>query len=324
MAKEGTNPDRPMGLQERVYALFEQQLRGWELASGNYAGLKQVHQRFLTLGRGVVIGVQHNPWRITSSAARVDQKSVSERKCFLCPAHLPPQQRGVSFGADYLILVNPFPIFTRHLTIPLREHLPQRIAGRMAPMLALARELDDFVVFYNGPGCGASAPDHFHFQAGNKGFLPIGKELDILPKSLLRESGGNTIWSPRGYGRPCLVLEGADDRALCRTFEDLLALLPHGGARQEEPMLNVLAWEHKEILRVAVFPRRAHRPWQFYAEGDDRILLSPASVDMGGMFIIPREQDFPRIGREVVKDVFEQVCPAQADIDRIIRAVGSR
>ncbi|MDR4988526.1 MAG: DUF4922 domain-containing protein, partial [Bacteroidales bacterium] len=169
-------------LQERVYEMLKQQQQDWDLAEKNYRGLQKVKKRFVRLGEGVEVGVQFNPERIYSSAAKVDDKSISRRKCFLCRAHLPEQQTWVEFESEYLILVNPFPIFPLHLTIPIVDHKEQRIGGRMTDMLKLARVLKDFVVFYNGPRCGASAPDHFHFQAGNKGFMPVEDDAERLTK----------------------------------------------------------------------------------------------------------------------------------------------
>ncbi|TVQ85312.1 MAG: DUF4922 domain-containing protein, partial [Bacteroidetes bacterium] len=159
-------------LQKKVYELLEQQTREWELAVRNYKGLEKVEKHFFEFNGGVKIGVQFNPERIYSSAAKVDDKSISERKCFLCLEHLPAEQKWVKYNHLYVILVNPFPIFPKHLTIPHRRHIDQRILEHFPELLNLARELDDFTIFYNGPRCGASAPDHFHFQAGNKGFMP--------------------------------------------------------------------------------------------------------------------------------------------------------
>jgi ATP adenylyltransferase/5',5'''-P-1,P-4-tetraphosphate phosphorylase II len=163
--------------QEQVNGLISRQMNDWSLAGNNYAALAGVKvKRFEVNGREVQ--VQFNPARIVSSAAKVDDKSLSERRCFLCAANRPVEQEGLAWGDLYTILVNPFPIFPRHLTIPSNNHKPQRIKGRIGDMLGLAADLHDFVIFYNGPKCGASAPDHCHFQAGSKGLmsLPAGKD----------------------------------------------------------------------------------------------------------------------------------------------------
>ena len=160
-----------MMIKDQVNELFEQQLSVWEMARNNFEGLKTVQIREFDFD-GFGVKVQFNPARMVSSGAKVDAKTIAQRKCFLCAANRPEVQRGIEWR-DYDILINPFPIFTRHLTIPRREHVDQRLVPYISDMFDLARELPDFVVFYNGPKCGASAPDHMHFQAGNADFLPL-------------------------------------------------------------------------------------------------------------------------------------------------------
>ena len=162
-------------MNQTIHHLLTGQLASWETARNNYAALSGVRVKELNVN-GIPYKVQFNPARIVSSGAKVDAKSILERKCFLCPANLPPVQKGIPFGGHYNILVNPFPIFPRHLTVPELAHTPQRIATRFTDMLELAEALTDYTIFYNGPKCGASAPDHAHFQAGNKGFMPIEKD----------------------------------------------------------------------------------------------------------------------------------------------------
>ena len=305
-------------LQERVHVLLAQQKKDWDLAAKNYLGLQKVQKRHISLGDGVEVGVQFNPERIYSSAAKVDDKSIRERKCFLCQAHLPEQQRWVDFEHEYLILVNPFPIFPLHLTIPILEHADQRIAGRMHDMLMLARLLDDFVVFYNGPRCGASAPDHFHFQAGNKGFMPIEKDFEKLEKSIAWKKNGVVAYHFENYFRSCLVLEGKDQDLLADRFYQLLERLREHSQADDEPMINVLASWNDDKWRIFVFPRKLHRPWQYFAEDDSQILLSPASVDLGGVLITPREADYHKMNADTVKDIFQQVCLEDDEFKKIV------
>ena len=160
-----------MTIKDQVNELFEQQLSVWEMARNNFEGLKTVQIREFDFD-GFGVKVQFNPARMVSSGAKVDAKTIAQRKCFLCAANRPEVQRGIEWR-DYDILINPFPIFPRHLTIPRREHVDQQLVPYISDMFDLARELPDFVVFYNGPKCGASAPDHMHFQAGNADFLPL-------------------------------------------------------------------------------------------------------------------------------------------------------
>lgn len=294
-------------LQKKVFELLELQTHEWELAAKNYKGLEKVEKHYFEFDEGVKIGVQFNPERIYSSAAKVDDKSISERKCFLCHAHLPAEQKWVEFNKNYLILVNPFPIFPKHLTIPHHKHIDQRISEHFPEMLSLARQLDEFVVFYNGPRCGASAPDHFHFQAGNKGFMPIEEEVHQVSKTLLRSENGCKAQSFDNYLRRCIVLEGNDKNILSQWFQEIFGLMEKLMQQEPEPMMNVLClWENEE-WKIFIFPRKLHRPWQFFSEDENRILLSPASVDMGGVLITPRREDFEKLSASDILDIFAQV-----------------
>lgn len=307
-----------MNLQQQVYELINSQLSDWELAAKNYAGLKSVQTRCLSMGQHEVL-VQFNPERIRSSAAKVDVKSIQERACFLCNNHLPTQQKGIPFGNEYLILVNPFPIFPCHLTIPHLQHVPQLIEGKMNDMLCLAKELDGFTIFYNGPKCGASAPDHFHFQAGNKGFLPI--EHHFVDKQLchaIQEADGVTTYGWKHYHRGLLSLQGDDIIAVEKSFNQVFDALKRLQPNEAEPMLNVLASYDSGMFTIHVFPRILHRPAQFFAEGDAQILLSPASVDLGGVFITPREEDYKKITSTDIESILHQVSMPQVDVEELV------
>ncbi|MCK5701005.1 MAG: DUF4922 domain-containing protein, partial [Cyclobacteriaceae bacterium] len=281
-----------MNISAQARQLIKDQQQEWELARKNYAGLKNVKIRKLAFD-GFDIMVQFNPERIRSSAAKVDAKSIEARPCFLCRDNLPKEQRGIPVLDNYLILVNPFPIFPEHLTIPHLSHIDQRIEDKFADMLELAKSLEDFIIFYNGPKCGASAPDHFHFQAGIKHFMPIDKDYKKASNiyEVKTENGTEIIrWSD--YLRTILTFSGKDIALLCTHFNLLFSKLKKLHPEELEPMLNILASWETDRWTIHVFPRQLHRPWQYFEKGDKQILLSPASVDMGGVLITPREEDF--------------------------------
>lgn len=301
-----------------VEGLIEDQLNGWGLAAENYSDLEKVTLRKLLMPGGCKIIVQFNPARMRSSAARVDRETLKNRRCFLCRSNLPPQQKWVEFAAKYLILVNPYPIFQRHLTISLCEHKDQLIKGRFADMLRLAEALDRFTIFYNGPRCGASAPDHFHFQAGNKGFMPVEGEYFNFPRKLLAEKGNCKIESMVGYKRYTIVLAGDDSSQICKYFEAVYGILQIMQKEMEEPMMNILAGFDNGNWRVFIFPRRAHRPVEFFEEGEGQILISPASVDFGGVWITPRFEDFEKLDPAKVAGIFEQVSLGKEQWNELI------
>ena len=324
-----------MTIQEQVNELFEQQLSAWEMARNNFEGLKTVQIREFDFD-GFGVKVQFNPARMVSSGAKVDAKTIAQRKCFLCAANRPEVQRGIEWR-DYDILINPFPIFTRHLTIPRREHVDQQLVPYINDMFDLARELTDFVVFYNGPKCGASAPDHMHFQAGNADFLPLVSDyfnlkskgkctmhnaqptvLSLGEKCII---DGVDIYTIDDYLRVVYCIESADAEALKEAFMKLY----NSWVKEEgiEPMMNVVCLYKESTVNgqqttdngqqttdgkwyLFVIPRGAFRPWQYTAEGDEQLLVSPATVEVSGLFITPVKEHFERITKEDVVDILTQ------------------
>lgn len=288
-----------------IKTFFREQLTEWPLAKQNYEALSKVKVKEFNLGDAIV-RVQFNPERMRSSAARIDADAIRERKCFLCGDNLPQEQRGIPFGTKYRILVNPFPIFPVHLTIPDVEHTDQLILHRFGDMLDLAQTLNEFVVFYNGPKCGASAPDHLHFQAGNKGFLPLEKEVHTLKRELLVSSDDLLCYTLRNYCRKVIVIESAQRDQVETLFNDIYATLDVKEG-EKEPMLNIVCWVEGDKWLVCLFPREKHRPACFFAQGEDNILISPASVDMSGVCVLPQEKDFEKITADDIKAVFSEI-----------------
>ncbi|MCU7496124.1 MAG: DUF4922 domain-containing protein [Ignavibacteria bacterium] len=295
----------------KAKALLAQQKGSWELLSKGYKSLESIEVKNFEFEH-FKIKVQFNPGRIVSSSAKVDPKSIKERKCFLCPDNLPGDQKGILYKDDYILLCNPFPIFNEHFTIPKTGHVPQEIKSSLPAMLELSRDLSRYyTVFYNGPKCGASAPDHLHFQAGDKGFMPIDSEYCGIRESLGRKiisCNDLQVFAIDRYLGKFFSFESSDSEAIVKAFNSFYnifsATSPNTG---EEPMMNILSFYEDAKWHVLVFPRAKHRPSYFFMEGDDNILLSPASVDMGGVLITPLEKDFNKITRENIVDIFRQV-----------------
>ncbi len=207
-------------LASQAHELLERQKSNWPLARDNFAALANVQTRVVEVD-DITFRLQFNPGRLVSTSAKVDAKSIGERKCFLCTANRPKEQESVPFGDDYLVLINPFPIFPEHFTIPHREHVPQRIAGSLGAMLELAQAMSPrYTVFYNGPKCGASAPDHLHFQAGDREFMTIEGEIDRIKGKPLVATDGVQIYAPNSI-RPFIAIESSDGSAAASAFERL-------------------------------------------------------------------------------------------------------
>lgn len=300
--------------QDSVDSLFQQQLEEWAVAKANYAALDKVKEKNFVVGNAHY-KVQFNPARIVSSSAKVDEKSIKSRKCFLCEENRPEEQKGIEWNG-YTLIVNPFPIFRRHLTIPLNTHAGQRIAHRMGDMMELAQRLDKYIIFYNGPRCGASAPDHMHFQAGLKGLMPFPDDLENAQMEEALRTDEGTISLLKGIGRLAFIIRTESHDGGSRLFDMLYESLPVSG-KDEEPMLNVLCW-WADGWTIAVFPRKKHRPDCYTAEGDANCLISPASVDMGGVFITPLEKDFDKVDGALLQKILDEVCVSDDDIRKLV------
>jgi hypothetical protein len=310
-------------LNEQAFALVKQQQETWELARKNYGALSEVQTRDFDFGHFKIIA-QHNPGRIRSSAAKVDAQSIAERPCFLCPENLPQEQKVLVFQNKFLILVNPFPVFPVHLTIPLIEHKPQEILNFFPDMLELSCQLEGFTVFYNGPQCGASAPDHFHFQAGNRGFLPIEFELENLEKmhsEVLVHNRGLKIFAVKNYLRRFLCLVSSNQTELLNAFQRVYSSLP--GNNGNEPMLNILCFFEKGEWRVIIFPREKLRPSHFYEKGEKQVVVSPAAVELGGIMVLPREKDFEVVSNQIISEIYNEVTLPFPGFEHLIKSVSN-
>lgn len=298
-----------------MHNLFDRQLAAWPEAARRYRDLQNIETREIDLG-GMPVRIQFNPARAVSTLARTDAAAIEARPCFLCRDNRPAQQEALPFegcdGRRYEVLVNPFPIFPEHYTVPAVEHTPQRIAGRFPDMLRLADAFPDMVVFYNGPESGASAPDHFHFQMGCRGFLPVETHFDRLRPVTVMRPGRASISITSGYISGLPVITAPDEASATAAFLRVLRSLPVSPATGE-PQLNILCWRETPadggsgaLFRTLVIPRKAHRPSCYFAPEDRAVRISPASVDLGGVFIVPVEADFRRVNAQVLRSTIEE------------------
>lgn len=290
-----------------IRGFIERQLKAWPMAANNVSALAGVETKELDLP-GMHFRVQFNPARIVSSGAKVDAAAIKARPCFLCAKNRPAEQFGIEMDDTYTALINPFPIFPLHLTIPDNGHVLQFIGGRIKDMMEIAEGLHGFTVFYNGPRCGASAPDHMHFQAGNSDFLTIYDAVAASHLSTVATAGSARLSIADDLPMGVIVIDSDSNTSGAELFDRLLAILPVPEG-DIEPMMNVLCRaSFGSHTRTLVIPRRRHRPSFYGTEGSDCWLISPASVDLGGVFITPRREDFDRIDADTIGRVLGEVC----------------
>ena len=275
-----------------VESLFERQVKAWPQLATGMEGLARAQTRPVSVD-GYEVLVRHIPHRITSTTAATDRESIARRPCFLCAENLPAEEEGVPFGADFTIYCNPFPIVDRHLTIAHRTHTPQRIVSQFGTMLDLAAALPEYFIIYNGPECGASAPDHMHFQAGLRNLLPIEKDTAGLP--------GPTV---PNYARMTVLFRGRDRSLLIDRVEATINLVAQTTGRSGEPLVNIAAFHERDQWVIYLFPRGKHRPEVFHT---GELTVSPAAIDLCGIFVVPLESDFQKIRGEAIAAIFREI-----------------
>ena len=271
---------------DKMESFFEAQLREWTTARDNHEALAQVWSRELTSTKlPTALRVQCNPARIVSTGASIDKASIAARPCFLCAANRPKEQHSIALNKEFEWLVNPFPILRNHYTIASTTHRKQSIAEGYDALIQATKALpEEYIVFYNGPKCGASAPDHLHLQAGIGDDIPLVKYAKSVPDEELCQA-----IAPFGY--MAYLIRDAEESS---TFDRLYAMLPVPEG-EYEPRINVVAYRKGEQVSLIVIPRHAHRPRCYTAEGEERYLISPGALDMCGLIVTPRAEDYERL-----------------------------
>ena len=287
-----------------ISRFFNRQLEKWDDARHRFRDLKHVETKKLS----EEVRLQFNPARIVSTGAKIDKKTLGERPCFLCDKNRPKEQMSQQIDERFHLLVNPFPILPVHFTIPARKHQPQAIYknyGEMHRFLSLHSEL---MVFYNGPKCGASAPDHLHFQAGTSGILPLQANWQRLSRNLtdiISLNDEEKIAVVRDFIVPAFVIISKSEESDETLFHRLYKSMPMRGD-ETEPMMNIIAWRKGDEYISVVIPREKHRPEAYFAEGDAQVMVSPGALDMSGLIITPREEDFHKLTEESATTILQE------------------
>lgn len=294
---------------------FESEKGNWPELGTACLALAKTKRRELDCD-GYSTTLQYNPARQKSGSAAVDPLSVSRRPCFLCEANRPERQRAVLYRGAYQILCNPAPIFENHFTIVSNEHTPQDIASSIGDMLQIARDAAcGYLVFYNGPACGASAPDHLHFQMIPAGALPFLKRLDTLP--ILKQTSSMYIAAGFVFDRALIVMQVQSKAALERQFTHFLKTVPRMPTENGEPPVNVLCSYDENGWRLTIFLRAIHRPKAFYAAGAKRIFVSPGAIDMAGVIVTPLLKDFKRLDKSTLGGIYREVSSDENTMKKI-------
>lgn len=290
-----------MDLQTQIYPFIEKQLSQWSFAKKNYDNLSLIKTRTFLLPTTKIV-LQFNPTRIASTGAKLDAESISKRKCFLCLQNQPAEELSM-FWQDYVIQLNPYPIFPNHLVIAHRQHILQDINGHFSELLSVSEQLPNFAVFFNGINCGASAPDHLHFQAAEQNSFPLLVSYDTLEKTPFFKKNGAMTYKILGVFRTVFCIESSEIQSAISHFEYLKRQL----FDTKTPMMNLLCSYSAGRWLIFVFPRKKSRPWQYEAPEPQTLMVSPGTAEMSGVVVLPKEEHFQRINLEDIIDIYQQV-----------------
>lgn len=299
-----------------ISRFFNRQLEVWTDARHRFRDLKHVETRQFS----DQLKLQWNPARIVSTGAKIDKKTLGERPCFLCDKNRPKEQMSKQIDEKFHLLVNPFPILPVHFTIPARKHQPQLIYKNYGEMHRFISLHSDLMVFYNGPKCGASAPDHLHFQAGTNGILPLQTNWQRLSRNLtdiISLNDEEKISVVRDFIVPAFVIISKSAESDEAFFRRLYKAMPQRGD-ETEPMMNIISWRKGEEFISVVIPREKHRPEAYFAEGDAQFVVSPGALDMSGLIITPREEDFRKLTEEKALSLLQECGVSEEKMNAII------
>lgn len=297
---------------------FNRQLETWDTARESYRNLAKAQRREMDCD-GIVLAVQHNAARIASTGADISAAAIAERPCFLCPDRRPEQQTARTLDGDYVLLVNPFPILPVHFTVATRAHEAQAILPHYAEIYRILTFSPDMTVIYNGPKCGASAPDHAHLQAGAGDALPLRTAWQRLYSNAERviEHGEATLSYLPDAPAPCFAIKTvtpSDGETLFRRLYD--ALPTRRG--ESEPRMNIVAWRDGDAYITVVISRRKHRPDCYHATDAAQRLISPGAIDMAGLLIAPRRSDYDALAPQEALDILRQCGASDKAMRRTI------
>lgn len=302
---------------------IKDQLSVWQLASSNFRALKTAPSREVDVF-GLKCRIQYNPRRVISSTADTSPAAIASRKCFLCADNRPKEQFHLGFegrkGRNYHIQINPYPIFRGHLVIVRDEHIPQEIWHHFPDMLDFAARYKDYLVFYNGPSSGASAPDHLHFQAIPKHNLPLEEVVDGFldhPGEPLATVKDASLYKFDGYARGVFALKATTSKSLAKLFYRLLDCTDRGKG-EEEPMFNLYAYVKNGEYRTIVVMRSAKRSHHFYSEGADHLTISPGAADIAGLFVAPFREDYDKADTALLEELLSEVCISEDEQNMIV------
>ena len=302
------------GNKHNIRAFFTHQLDTWDEIRQRYEALKHVGLKQLGHRQ-----LQYNPARMVSTGAQIDRQTIAQRACFLCEKNRSEEQLTIDLGDDFELMVNPFPVLPMHFTIVRKAHVSQTILENYTEIHRLLELFPELFVFYNGPMSGASAPDHMHLQAGIGQELPLMTVLRKLEKEqqvLIKRENGSSLSMFNSVSFKAFVIKSKAQETEMTLFKQLYDAMPVREG-EKEPRMNIVAWRDGSEDVIVVLPRDNHRPACYFEEGDRRMVISPGALDMAGLIITPREEDFNRMSEDKLISILKEVSIKEKDMENI-------
>jgi hypothetical protein len=297
----------------------------WKQLADNYSSLKNIKVRAYKY-EGYELRIQFNSERKASIAAKIDEESIKKRACFLCKENRPKEQREINYNKNFVLLCNPFPVFPEHFTFTFKRHSNQKISGNLGTFLDASKDLaKKYTVMYNGPRAGASAPDHTHFQVGTKYFMPIDNEFPLLKSKygeILKDTGNLTVTGINDGIRKYIAIESTSKEPIKKAFRYFYSVYEKIADEKEEPRMNIIGFFEKASgWRIIIFLRSKHRSSHYFEKEERRILISPATVDMGGVCVTFLEDDYNKVDKDKLAEILGEVSFGKKEFDDLKSAL---
>jgi len=305
-------------------AFFDLQMEKWDFARNNYGALKNSVRKIFRFTDTEVVA-QFNPNRVLSTMAVTDPEKIKNRKCFLCEENLHKEQTGLELTENYTMLVNPYPVLSKHFTAKFNIHKPQKITENFDDLLNISEIFGEkYFALYNGPDCGASVPEHRHFQAGIASEFTIINEARTLLQNpsggklrAVKTRGGAELYAAKDFLRNYFLIRGDRKADIRELFFNVFKILEQKFPSERETKINLVMFKHGADFILLIFPRKAHRPSVFYNEDETQIKVSPATLDYGGVMVFPRKEDFDKIDKETIRQIFNEVGFSESDLTAV-------
>src|SRR5262249_13588414 len=131
---------------------------------------------------------------------------------------------------------------------------------------------------------------------------------------------GVETFTLKDYRLNALIARGTDHRSMSEWFDRALRLMAEVTGAESEPMVNLVVTCDGGRWTVIVFPRGKHRPDRYFADGDAKLTVSPAAIDLAGVLVVPQPDHFAKITSRDAEEIYAEVTLDNAVFDTWLRS----